>query len=90
MTSRLKFSDIHLIFLWKLEVVVGFQALKMICKVHDGDWRVAGHTCWSDELKVSGHICKEDITQAQANSKPVDKQHVVITEGEWKSGILLG
>lgn len=41
---------IYLIFLWKLEVVVGLQALQMICQVHNWDWRVASHACQSDRL----------------------------------------
>lgn len=79
------FADTYLIFLWKLEVVVGFQALQMICQVHNWDWRVVSHTCQSDGLKVNHQPCIEGITQAQANSESLDKQHVCLTGGmeEW-------
>lgn len=70
-----------LIFLGKLEVVVGFEALQMICQIHNWDWRVASHACQSDRLQVTHRSCKGVgvINQAQSDSGSVDKQHVCLT-----------
>ena len=34
----------HLILLGELEPIVGFEALKIVCQVSDGDGRVVSHT----------------------------------------------
>lgn len=46
-------SGTYFIFLGKLEVVVGFQALQMIRHFGNGDGRVAGHACQSEGQQVS-------------------------------------
>lgn len=82
-------SGTYFIFLRKLEVVVGFQALQMIRQFGNGDGRVAGHACQSEGQRVSRTSPERAPDRARGHSRSLDKQRVCLTEGmeEW---VLLG
>lgn len=78
----------YLIFLWKLEVVIGLKALLMICQVHDGDGWVAGHACQLDRLWVSHRSCKRAPIEHKPTVISLAKAACVFNRGNGRVGLV--